>query len=74
VINPPPKGNGEWELYDISVDPSEMNNLAEEMPTLVEKLKDGYKKYEDENGVIPVPEDYDISKQLIKNSERGKLH
>lgn len=74
VINPPPKGNGEWELYDISVDPSEMNNLAEEMPKLVEKLKDGYKKYEDENGVIPVPEDYDISKQLIKNSERGKLH
>jgi arylsulfatase len=51
-----------------------MNNLAEEMPKLVEKLKDGYKKYEDENGVIPVPEDYDISKQLIKNSERGKLH
>jgi arylsulfatase len=74
VINLPTKGTGEWELYDISVDPSEMNNLAEEMPELVTKLKDGYKKYEEQNGVVPVPEDYDVLKQVVKNSKRGKSH
>lgn len=74
VVNPPSKGTGKWELYDISIDPSEINNLAEKMPELVEKLKDGYKKYEKENGVVPVPDDYDPIKQVVKNSKRGKSH
>ncbi len=74
VVNPPSKGTGKWELYDISIDPSEINNLAEKMPELVEKLKDGYKKYEKENGVVPVPDDYDPIKQVVKNSKLGKSH
>ncbi len=39
VINPKTKGTGEWELYDISIDPSEMHNLADQMPELVATLK-----------------------------------
>ncbi|HEY9113350.1 MAG TPA: arylsulfatase [Bacteroidales bacterium] len=74
VLNPKPKGTGEWELYDITIDPSEMNNLANEMPELVAKLKEGYKIYEKENGVVPVTEDYDVLKQLEKNIQRGAEH
>ncbi len=74
VINPKPKGTNEWELYDITVDPSEMNNLADKMPQLVVELKEEYKKYEAENGVVPVPDDYDVQKQLVKNIRRGEAH
>ena len=74
VINPKTKGTGEWELYDISLDPSEMHNLANDMPDLVAKLKEGYKEYEKENGVVPVPADYDVLKQLVKNAKSGRAH
>lgn len=73
-INPKTKGTGNWELYDISVDPSEMNNLVNKMPELVEILIAGYKKYEEDNGVVPVPDDYDVLKQLVKNAQRGVAH
>ncbi|MFT5332711.1 MAG: arylsulfatase A-like enzyme [Halioglobus sp.] len=68
------KGTGEWQLYDISVDPSEMHNLANDMPDLFATLKEGYKNYEKENGVVPVPADYDVLKQLVKNAKRGRSH
>ncbi len=74
VINPVTKGTGDWELYDISIDPSEMHNLVDEMPELVATLKEGYKKYEEENGVVPVPADYDVLKQLVKNAKSGRSH
>ena len=74
VINPKTKGTGDWELYDISIDPSEMYNLVDEMPELVATLKEGYKKYEEENGVVPVPADYDVLKQLVKNAKSGRSH
>jgi len=74
VMNPPPKGTGEWELYDIEADPAEMQNLATEMPELVTELKAAYKLYEKENGVVPVPEGYDPQVQAIKNAKRGAKH
>ena len=74
VINPKTKGTGEWELYDISIDPSEMHNLVDDMPQLAASLKEGYAKYEEDNGVVPVPADYDVLKQLVKNAKSGKSH
>ncbi len=72
--NPPPKGTGEWELYDIQKDPAETNNLAKEHPRLVGELSAAYKDYAKANGLIPVPEDYDPLKQLVKNTESGRGH
>ncbi len=72
--NPSPKGNGQWELYNMITDPSEQNNLAEAMPELLEELIAAYAVYEKENGVIPVPADYDPVKQLVINSQRGVAH
>lgn len=34
--------NGNWELYNLSTDPTEINNLAEEMPNKVEELVSSY--------------------------------
>lgn len=49
-------------------------SLATEMPKLVATLKEEYKKYEEDNDVVPVPADYDVLKQLVKNAKRGKSH
>jgi arylsulfatase len=74
VLNIQPKGTGKWELYDIEADHTEINNLADKMPELVETLKKGYFEYEKQNGVIPVPGDYDMVKQGIKNASRVHPH
>ena len=76
VQNLPPKGTGAWELYDMNVDPSEVNNLAVDKPELVAELKQAYETYEKENGVVRVPEGYNPIEQVSKNSalERGSSH
>lgn len=66
--NPPPKGTGTWELYNIVVDPGEVNNLATDNPALVAELIEAYAVYEQENGVVAVPDDYNPLTQLIKNT------
>ncbi|WP_286265847.1 arylsulfatase [Thalassotalea atypica] len=68
VRNIPPKGNGEWELYNIKTDPAEANNLASKKPELIEELANDYAQYVQDNGVIEVPKGYDPRIQLVKNS------
>jgi arylsulfatase len=74
VSNVPPKGTGDWELYDMHADPSEMQDLAPEKPELVAELVAAYRDYEEENGVVRVPDDYNPVTQLQKNIERGAGH
>lgn len=69
-INPPPKGTGDWELYDISIDPAELNNLVASKPELVKEMIADYSRYEKENSVVPVPEGYNPLLQVLKNSKR----
>lgn len=73
-MNPKPKGTGKWELYDIVADPSELNNLAEKHPDMVKELAQLYAQYEKDNGVVPVPDDYDVLEQVSINAKRGGGH
>ncbi|MEO0367185.1 MAG: arylsulfatase [Pseudomonadota bacterium] len=53
----PPAGSGQWELFNIDDDPSEITNLAETNPDVVAQLVAKYDQYVVENGVIhPEPE------------------
>ncbi len=74
VQNLPPKGTGEWELYDIESDPSEVHNLAEKEPEVVSELLEVYSAYAKANNVVPVPEGYNPFEQAIKNSKREGSH
>ena len=74
VRNLPPKGTGEWELYDMNADPSEVHDLAKEDPAMVAELVRAYADYEKQNGVVPVPEGYNPLEQVFKNSARGVSH
>ncbi len=49
---PKPYGNGEWELYDVKKDPGETKNLAAKKPELLDKLKESWKQYSKEVGVV----------------------
>lgn len=74
VLDLPPKGTGEWELYNMNVDPAELNDLADEMPELVAEMIQAYTEYEKQNGVIPVPDGYNPLEQAAINAEHGVLH
>ena len=45
--------NAQWELYDMSVDRGEQNDLAEVHPELVRDLADAYERWAEETLVIP---------------------
>ena len=74
VQNLPPKGTGEWELYDIETDPSEIHNLVKEKPELVSELLTAYQAYVNNNNVVPVPDGYNPLEQAVKNSKRKNSH
>ena len=65
---------GQWELYDISVDPSEIHNLAEALPERVTSMAKAYSQYAEKNSLVPVPEGYNPLTQVLKNSKRGAQH
>jgi len=51
-----PRGTGEWELYNMAKDPSESNNLAEQMPGKVEELDKKYETWAAQVGVYQLPD------------------
>jgi len=53
VMIAPPYGSNKWELYDISIDPGETNNLASTKPEKLKTLVDEYEKYAERVGVVP---------------------
>ena len=50
--NLPPLGDGEWHLYDITVDPGEANDLRNEMPARFEEMRADYLAYAAVEGAI----------------------
>lgn len=53
----PPEGDGEWQLYNISDDPTESNNLAESHPSVLQELMTDWQGYAEINGVAIIDED-----------------
>jgi arylsulfatase A-like enzyme len=49
---PPPFGPGEWQLYDLSQDPGETNDLAEDFPGRVADMIARWEQYKVDNGVL----------------------
>jgi arylsulfatase A-like enzyme len=52
---PKPMGNGTWQLYDLSVDPGEIHDLAAEKPEVLAGLLEAWERYVRETGVVPTP-------------------
>lgn len=51
----PAKNNGDWELYNLNSDRSEMHNLADKYPDRVKEMLSRYDKWEKQCKVVPRP-------------------
>jgi hypothetical protein len=56
-------------LYNLRNDPSESQDLAGSEPERVKSMTEAYAEYVKKNGVIEVPDDYDITAQATKNAQ-----
>jgi arylsulfatase len=48
-----PYGPGEWEVFDLSVDPGESKDLSTQKPKLKQRLTDAWNEYAKSVGVVP---------------------
>ncbi|WP_281972418.1 arylsulfatase [Ruegeria faecimaris] len=69
-----PKGTGEWELFDIEADPSELHNLADQMPERVAAMQAYFEDYAKRVNLVPVPEGYNPLEQTVVNAKRSGAH
>jgi arylsulfatase A-like enzyme len=67
VLNIPPVGDNEWHLYNIVTDPGETEDLRERMPERFQQMLAQYHNYAEENGVLPIPQNYNPALQGIAN-------
>ena len=52
---PLPFGNDDWQLYDLSKDPAELNDLSQERPKLRKEMIGMWKQYSEDVGVVLPP-------------------
>lgn len=60
-------GDNQWHLYNIKKDPGETRTLENNEPLVLADLLAEYENYVRDNGVLPVPADYQQIKQAARN-------
>ena len=73
VKNRLPVGDNQWHLYNIVVDPGETRDLSETMPERFQLMLALYGDYVADNGVLPVPDDYDQAIQGLANAASARF-
>lgn len=57
-IRPGMRGNGKWELYNLTEDPGEMNDLSAKNKTQFKLMRDIYETYAHKSNVRPIDDDW----------------
>ncbi len=73
VRNMPPVGDGRWRLYDNAGDPAEVNDLSAAMPDLFTSMLADYDAYAARSGVLPLPDGYQVERQVRSNAIARQL-
>ncbi len=68
VRNLPPLGDGQWRLFNMKNDPGETTDLSKQMPKLYQNMLREYRSYTERTGVLPMPDNYTVSKQVAINA------
>jgi arylsulfatase/uncharacterized sulfatase len=71
--NFPPGGDGQWRLYDLSVDPGETTDLSAKNPELFKRMKADYDAYGQRVGVVELGPDSNAIKQLTNKLAKKAL-
>ncbi|WP_243442615.1 arylsulfatase [Sandarakinorhabdus sp. AAP62] len=64
----PPVGDGQWRLYNLARDPGETTDLSASAPAIKARLLAEYDAYARRMGVLEMPEGYDSTAQIVRNS------
>ena len=67
---PPPRGPGKWELYNLSSDLGEVNDLAEQEPEKLREMIAHYETYYQETGMF---DSYTLFQAALKASQEKKF-
>lgn len=68
VHNAPPYGDGKWHLYNVVTDPGETRDLKDIEPERFAAMTAQFQEYVSTMGVLPLPEGYNIHKQVETNT------
>ncbi len=68
VRNLPPVGDGQWHLFDLRTDPGETRDLRDTQPQVFAQMQADYAHYAREHGVLPMPDGYNPTRQVLINS------
>jgi arylsulfatase len=52
IRHEPPVGDGKWQLINVTDDPSEINNVADQHPEIMQKMISAYDTYAQQVGVV----------------------
>lgn len=66
--NLPPVGDGQWHLFDLSVDPGETHDLQTALPMPFQEMQVAYQAWAHSHGVLPMPDNYSPTRQVMINS------
>ena len=66
VKNIAPLGDGKWRLYDLKTDPGEVRDLGSSQPERFTSMLADYDEYARVNGVLPIPEGFDLQKTAMR--------
>ncbi len=67
VSHAPPYGDNRWYLFDISDDPGETADIADQHPAVVARMQAEWETFKVRVGIQPLPEGYDQHNQILQN-------
>ncbi|TPX19121.1 uncharacterized protein E0L32_011194 [Thyridium curvatum] len=68
----PPRGTGEWELFDLSKDPAESKDLSQEQPELMKEMLEHWERYYAETGMFDIP--FEFARLVVRRSVAAEPH
>lgn len=66
-------GDPEWRLYNLAADPGETKDLSKDDPARFADMIAAYKAYTEQMGVLPMPDGYNVQRQVAKNAIARQL-
>ena len=63
----PPRGDGQWRLFNLTSDPGETTDLKASEAAILADLRSEYDAYAARVGVLEMPEGYDSARQIFLN-------
>lgn len=73
VKNNIPDGDNQWHLYQIENDPGEVDDLKDQEPERFQQMLAAYKNYEEEVGVLAMPEGYSAQGFVAKKAAKSMV-